>query len=66
MYCFENRGEEIGVTLSHPHGQIYGYPFVPPRFFRVAEAQRRHRERTGRCLQCDLLEAELKAEHARS
>lgn len=27
VYCFENRGEEIGVTLPHPHGQIYGYPF---------------------------------------
>jgi UDPglucose--hexose-1-phosphate uridylyltransferase len=31
VYCFENRGEEIGVTLHHPHGQIYGYPFVTPR-----------------------------------
>jgi UDPglucose--hexose-1-phosphate uridylyltransferase len=31
VYCFENRGEEIGVTLYHPHGQIYGYPFVTPR-----------------------------------
>src|SRR5262249_21528988 len=31
VYCFENRGEEIGVTLNHPHGQIYGYPFVTPR-----------------------------------
>ncbi|MBN8161792.1 DUF4931 domain-containing protein, partial [Vibrio vulnificus] len=27
---FENRGEAIGVTLHHPHGQIYAYPFVPP------------------------------------
>src|SRR3954466_10539178 len=62
VFCFENRGEEIGVTLSPPHGQIYGYPFVPPRFFRVAEAKRRHLERTGRCLQCDLVEAELKAD----
>ncbi len=62
VFCFENRGEEIGVTLSHPHGQIYGYPFVPPRFFTAGLAARRHRERTGRCLQCDLLEAELKAE----
>lgn len=26
---FENRGEEVGVTLHHPHGQIYAYPFVP-------------------------------------
>src|SRR3984885_7287306 len=31
VYCFENRGEEIGVTLRHPHGQIYAFPFVAPR-----------------------------------
>jgi UDPglucose--hexose-1-phosphate uridylyltransferase len=58
VFCFENRGEEIGVTLSHPHGQIYGYPFVPPRFYKAGEALSRHRDRTGHCLQCDLLEAE--------
>jgi UDPglucose--hexose-1-phosphate uridylyltransferase len=49
------------VTLSHPHGQIYGYPFVPPRFFRAAEAMRRYAERTGGCLQCQQLSAELAA-----
>ena len=58
VFCFENRGEEIGVTLAHPHGQIYGYPFVPPRFSTMTEALRAHRERTGGCLQCDLLRAE--------
>lgn len=26
---FENRGEQVGVTLAHPHGQIYAFPFVP-------------------------------------
>ncbi len=31
VFCFENRGAEIGVTLHHPHGQIYAYPFVTPR-----------------------------------
>ncbi|WP_146363975.1 galactose-1-phosphate uridylyltransferase [Arthrobacter yangruifuii] len=31
VFCFENRGAEIGVTLLHPHGQIYAYPFLPPR-----------------------------------
>jgi len=31
VFPFENRGQEIGVTLHHPHGQIYAYPFVPPR-----------------------------------
>ncbi len=61
VFCFENRGAEIGVTLTHPHGQIYGYPFVPPRFFRVAESLRRYRDRARACLQCVLVEAELKA-----
>ncbi len=40
VFCFENRGEEIGVTLSHPHGQIYGYPFVPPRFYKAGRGAR--------------------------
>ena len=31
VFPFENRGQEIGVTLHHPHGQIYSYPYVPPR-----------------------------------
>jgi UDPglucose--hexose-1-phosphate uridylyltransferase len=58
VFCFENRGEEIGVTLSHPHGQIYGYPFVPPRFYKAGEAFEHHKQRSGTCLQCDLLAAE--------
>jgi UDPglucose--hexose-1-phosphate uridylyltransferase len=40
IFPFENRGEEIGVTLSHPHGQIYAYPFVPPRTRRMLESAR--------------------------
>lgn len=36
---FENRGEEIGVTLHHPHGQIYAFDFVPAQLRRAAEAQ---------------------------
>jgi UDPglucose--hexose-1-phosphate uridylyltransferase len=35
VYCFENRGEEIGVTLHHPHGQIYAFPFLAPRLERM-------------------------------
>ena len=35
---FENRGEAIGVTLPHPHGQIYAYPFVTPRTRRMLAA----------------------------
>ena len=59
VFCFENRGEEIGVTLGHPHGQIYGYPFVTPRSRTMIEAARRHRERTGRDVYADRVAAEL-------
>lgn len=38
---FENRGEEIGVTLHHPHGQIYAFSFVPAQLARAAQAQAR-------------------------
>ncbi len=61
VFCFENRGEEIGVTLSHPHGQIYAYPFVPPRIRQAVEAARVHRDRTGECLQCAVAAAERAA-----
>jgi UDPglucose--hexose-1-phosphate uridylyltransferase len=42
VYCFENRGQEIGVTLSHPHGQIYGYSFITPRTERMLGQARAH------------------------
>jgi UDPglucose--hexose-1-phosphate uridylyltransferase len=58
VFVFENRGQEIGVTLSHPHGQIYAYPFVPPRVIETLEAGRKHHQETGRCLFCDLLNEE--------
>lgn len=59
VFPFENRGVEIGVTLSHPHGQIYAYPFIPPTAQRILDTSLAHRERTGRILYADLLEAEL-------
>ena len=58
VFCFENRGEEIGVTLSHPHGQIYAYPYVTPRTERVLRSLAAHRRRTGGNLFDDLLAAE--------
>ncbi|MFC6067845.1 galactose-1-phosphate uridylyltransferase [Streptomyces ochraceiscleroticus] len=47
VFCFENRGAEIGVTLGHPHGQIYAYPFVTPRTERMLASATEHAERTG-------------------
>jgi len=56
---FENRGIEVGATLSHPHGQIYAYSFVPPIAERELEEQRRHLELHERGLLESHLEAEL-------
>jgi UDPglucose--hexose-1-phosphate uridylyltransferase len=61
VFCFENRGAEIGVTLAHPHGQIYAYPFVTPRTERMIAAAAAHRARTGRNLFEDQLEAERRS-----
>ncbi|WP_327290780.1 galactose-1-phosphate uridylyltransferase [Streptomyces sp. NBC_01198] len=55
VFPFENRGKEIGVTLGHPHGQIYGYPFVTPRTSLMLRSLAEHRERTGRNLFDDVL-----------
>ncbi|HEV2639601.1 MAG TPA: galactose-1-phosphate uridylyltransferase [Actinocrinis sp.] len=59
VYCFENRGTEIGVTLSHPHGQIYAFPYVTPKTQRALANAAQYRERHGRNLFEDLLETEL-------
>lgn len=62
VFPFENRGIEIGVTLQHPHGQIYGYPFVPPRAATELASARTHLDATGRNLFGDVLAAELAGE----
>jgi UDPglucose--hexose-1-phosphate uridylyltransferase len=58
VFVFENKGEAIGVTLHHPHGQIYAYPFVPPRVARELDQSRAHHQSTGRCLLCDVIAEE--------
>ena len=62
VFIFENRGEAIGVTLSHPHGQIYAYPFLPPVLERELASEARHMRKTGRCLYCDVLAGEAAGE----
>ena len=61
VFVFENRGKEIGVTLAHPHGQIYAYPFVTPRTTRLLQLAREHRQRTGGDLIGDVLTAEQRS-----
>jgi len=55
VYEFENKGEVIGVTLHHPHGQIYALPFVPPVPATELAQAANYRQATGGCLHCDLL-----------
>lgn len=61
VFVFENRGAEIGVTLHHPHGQIYAYPYVPP-WARGVLVQAARAERDGRPpLLANLVEVERAA-----
>ena len=59
VFIFENKGEAIGVTLHHPHGQIYGYPFVPPRPKEELTAAKEHKRENGGCLHCAVLAQEV-------
>ncbi|QNP63724.1 galactose-1-phosphate uridylyltransferase [Streptomyces genisteinicus] len=58
VFCFENRGAEIGVTLQHPHGQIYGYPFTTPRTALMLRSAAAHREAGGGNLFDEVVERE--------
>jgi UDPglucose--hexose-1-phosphate uridylyltransferase len=62
VFPFENRGVEVGVTLHHPHGQLYAYPFVPPVPARELEQQRAYYERHGRGLLEDFVAREVAEE----
>jgi UDPglucose--hexose-1-phosphate uridylyltransferase len=59
VFIFENRGKEIGVTLTHPHGQIYAFPFIPPHVEQEQRAAADHHARTGRCVVCAAVAAEV-------
>jgi UDPglucose--hexose-1-phosphate uridylyltransferase len=57
---FENRGVEMGVTLHHPHGQLYAYPFVPPVPQLMLNSMREHFEATGTNFMNEFIKDELK------
>ncbi len=61
VYCFENRGEEIGVTLAHPHGQIYGYPRRTRRTATMLARAAEHRNSKGGSLFEDIVAHELRS-----
>lgn len=60
VLLFENKGDAVGVTLHHPHGQIYGFPFIPPTIAAELDSAQEHHTSTGKCLYCQILEEETR------
>ncbi len=58
IFVFENRGREIGVSLDHPHGQIYAFPFIPPLARRSIKSAKSHYEENDECIFCRIIKKE--------
>ena len=58
VFPFENKGEEVGVTMPHPHGQIYGYPFIPLKIKTELDSAKDYFEKRNKCLLCEMNEEE--------
>ena len=58
VFVFENKGEVVGVTLNHPHGQILAYPEIPPRARLELATALAHLEQRGTCVHCDVVARE--------
>ncbi|MHA1793117.1 MAG: galactose-1-phosphate uridylyltransferase [Promethearchaeota archaeon] len=59
VFEFENRGALIGVSLSHPHGQIYSFSWIPFYIKKELESFKEYHESHGSCLLCDIVKEEL-------
>jgi UDPglucose--hexose-1-phosphate uridylyltransferase len=55
VLVFENRGEDVGATLSHPHGQIYAFDHLPAYVRSRVEVIEEHRGTHDRCLSCEVV-----------
>ena len=59
VFIFENKGEEIGVTLSHPHGQIYAFPYISPITLEELRSSQKFYRKNKKCLHCEIIKKEL-------
>ena len=59
VLIFENKGKEIGVTLSHPHGQIYAFPYIPPVALEELRSSQKFYRKNKKCLHCEIIKKEL-------
>lgn len=60
VLIFENKGKEIGVTLSHPHGQIYAFPYIPPIPEIELNSSKKYFIKNNKCLHCEIIKKEVK------
>jgi UDPglucose--hexose-1-phosphate uridylyltransferase len=60
IFVFENKGEEVGATLSHPHGQLYAFPFLPLRVKTKLKNMKDYINKNNRCMLCDILKEEMR------
>ncbi|MHA1562254.1 MAG: galactose-1-phosphate uridylyltransferase [Promethearchaeota archaeon] len=60
IFIMENRGKEIGNSMTHPHGQIFSFPFIPPKIEKEYLAFKQYKEEKNSCILCDILKEELK------
>lgn len=58
VLIFENRGEGVGATLSHPHGQIYAFDHLPPQLAQRHDRHHAHRREHATCLGCEVVAAD--------
>lgn len=58
VFIFENRGDVVGVTMPHPHGQIYGYSFIPKKLELEIDSSKKYLKENDNCLFCDMLKNE--------
>jgi len=60
ILIFENKGKEIGVTLSHPHGQIYAFSYIPPIILEELRSSKNFYLKNKKCIHCRIIERELR------
>ncbi len=61
VFIFENRGDVVGVTMPHPHGQMYGYSVIPKKIELELDAAKEHYEENGECIFCRMNKEEYGA-----
>jgi UDPglucose--hexose-1-phosphate uridylyltransferase len=57
---FHNKGREAGASVAHPHSQIIAIPLIDPDLQSSIDGSKKYFEKNGRCVHCDLLEADMK------